>query len=676
MAKEHIFKLAKSLYKQGRFMTRADLAYNLDKFDYGKDSIEITRLVWESWLEHKKDDRILKVFIGNDGVGSLVESFQLHNLVENNDVDAFMEFAQNALIECNDALTELEDELNSVLEKTISTVTKSGILGKVSGTSGVKAVQNEVTTIFDSMSDAKNAYDIACDDVRNVVDVFIELREGVNEIFMKYSLLLSDIFGDSIKTVAPEYFDFNAIEYLDVQGLYSAIELEYNNLSTSCSTLMNSIRESFTNALSNSVTAYKTNGDKTVALAMAGLNLVSHYLNASEQTLILGQELQKFKSLVRKDVTTIKGDMVRLFSIYRLLNEVLIPKSDAFYRYSNGVLMSSMQQISDLFYSDPAIKELALERDALLNDMKELNRTMLDNQTTISYYKSALAECNEMLKVNEGQYNNAKANKPSKPNAILNLITFGSSKKNYNRSIYEWNMAFAPIITSYESMAAEAQLYTKEIATLQSDYEADRNRIITLKSKLTKLSKRISKLVNNQDAIKAQLVKVLKDVFGLLKVGKEILNSGLNDKMIKAVSVEQTDFSLPEKTVQELDKFTDKIKKVTIQHTDDEIEAELMLKAEEFMKHWALMQQMKSLDRQEAEHYEKELSRISDSFSSDFKDIDNKGKALRSVLAKLNLSMSPEDIKSALLMLSDSAGVIISEDELNQFISGDKIIEI
>jgi predicted nucleic acid-binding Zn-ribbon protein len=439
---------------------------------------------------------------------------------------------------------------------------------------------------------------------------------------------------------------------------------------------MNSIRESFTNALSNSVTAYKTNGDKTVALAMAGLNLVSHYLNASEQTLILGQELQKFKSLVRKDVTTIKGDMVRLFSIYRLLNEVLIPKSDAFYRYSNGVLMSSMQQISDLFYSDPAIKELALERDALLNDMKELNRTILDNQTTISYYKSALAECNEMLKVNEGQYNNAKANKPSKPNALLNLITFGSSKKNFNRSIYEWNMACAPIITSYESMAAEAQLYTKEIATLQSDYEADRNRIITLKSKLTKLSKRISKLVNNQDAIKAQLVKVLKDVFGLLKVGKEILNSGLNDKMLKAVSVEQTDFSLPEKTVQELDKFTDKIKKVTIQHTDDEIEAELMLKAEEFMKHWALMQQMKSLDRQEAEHYEKELSRISDSFSSDFKDIDNKGKALRSVLAKLNLSMSPEDIKSALLMLSDSAGVIISEDELNQFISGDKIIEI
>ena len=301
---------------------------------------------------------------------------------------------------------------------------------------------------------------------------------------------------------------------------------------------------------------------------------------------------------------------------------------------------------------------------------------MLDNQTTISYYKSALAECNEMLKVNEGQYNKAKANKPSKPNALLNLITFGSSKKNYNRSIYEWNMACAPIITSYESMAAEAQLYTKEIATLQSDYEADRNRIITLKSKLTKLSKRISKLVNNQDAIKAQLVKVLKDVFGLLKVGKEILNSGLNDKMLKAVSVEQTDFSLPEKTVQELDKFTDKIKKVTIQHTDDEIEAELMLKAEEFMKHWALMQQMKSLDRQEAEHYEKELSRISDSFSSDFKDIDIKGKALRSVLAKLNLSMSPEDIKSALLMLSDSAGVIISEDELNQFISGDKIIEI
>lgn len=68
---------------------------------------------------------------------------------------------------------------------------------------------------------------------------------------------LIDIYGDSIKMVSPDLFDFKRIEWLDVDEMLKYVELEYNKLSENCAVLMGQISDSFRASLQNSLQAYK-----------------------------------------------------------------------------------------------------------------------------------------------------------------------------------------------------------------------------------------------------------------------------------------------------------------------------------------------------------------------------------------------------------------------------------
>ena len=86
---------------------------------------------------------------------------------------------------------------------------------------------------------------------------------------------LIDIYGDSIKMVSPELFDFNRIEWLDVDNMLKEIELEYNRIQEKCGFLITRISDSFRTSLQNSMNAYKStaSSNKTLGLAMAGLGM-------------------------------------------------------------------------------------------------------------------------------------------------------------------------------------------------------------------------------------------------------------------------------------------------------------------------------------------------------------------------------------------------------------------
>ena len=111
-AVEHVYKLAKALDKKGDKMTRADLAYNLESFGFGRDTIELNHIVWEAWQKYDEDQRIRNIFINNDGIGSLVDEYRLHSLVEENEVDQIFGYADNVLKEGKAALDALHSEVN------------------------------------------------------------------------------------------------------------------------------------------------------------------------------------------------------------------------------------------------------------------------------------------------------------------------------------------------------------------------------------------------------------------------------------------------------------------------------------------------------------------------------------------------------------------------------------
>ena len=126
--------------------------------------------------------------------------------------------------------------------------------------------------------------------------------------------------------VSPDLFDFKRIEWLDVDEMLKYVELEYNKLSENCAALMGEISDSFRASLQNSLQAYKSvsNGNKSLGLAMAGLAMLDHYMDASERTNRLKSDLSVFQTSVKHDATRIKADMGRLMVICKTLNDVVI----------------------------------------------------------------------------------------------------------------------------------------------------------------------------------------------------------------------------------------------------------------------------------------------------------------------------------------------------------------
>ena len=60
---------------------------------------------------------------------------------------------------------------------------------------------------------------------RNIAD-FTTLRTDIGTTYQEFAMQLIDIYGDNIKAVAPNLFDFNQVQFLDVDSMLKHTELE------------------------------------------------------------------------------------------------------------------------------------------------------------------------------------------------------------------------------------------------------------------------------------------------------------------------------------------------------------------------------------------------------------------------------------------------------------------
>ena len=183
------------------------------------------------------------------------------------------------------------------------------LLGTIVGTKGVTEVRKETSALFDCYSQLIGNYDGARDSVKVLIADFVTLRSHVCDIYRRYALVLIDAFGDSVKAIAPQLFDFDSIEWLDTQQMTQQmlqnVKLDYDQITEHCSILMSSISESFSQSLKQASNSYRSAGSKQAGLLLAGLNMVSHYIDASSRTTELKGELLTLKNSVKHDVTLI-----------------------------------------------------------------------------------------------------------------------------------------------------------------------------------------------------------------------------------------------------------------------------------------------------------------------------------------------------------------------------------
>ena len=437
---EAIRTIAAKVCKDGETYLRADLAYELKQYGIQTDSTDVSRLVLEAYRYFSNDRNIERAFVTNDCRRPLIEEYQMTDLLDNGKTEDAMTLAQKELDSTSQTLTRLQRDIDTNMQVAAAKAA-SEMMDMVTGTGGAKAVRTEAATLFDRYSRMVGTYHEGEDTVRRNIADFTTLRTDIATTYQEYAMRLVDIYGDSIKAVAPKLFDFSQVQFLDVDSMLKHTELEYNRISDTCSALISEISDSFQSSLRSSVAAYRSagKGNKTLGLAMAGLGMLNHYMQASERTMRLRSDLTTFKTSIKHDATRIKADLGRLLVIYKTLNDVVIPKADLYLRYAAKLMASDINAITDSLYNNVDIQPLEDQLRELLAQMKTLDGEINDHLQNIDVYQSLVSDLTQTLDAKAAGYHDAIARKPSKPFFLVNILTFGQANKNYSRNYAEWD---------------------------------------------------------------------------------------------------------------------------------------------------------------------------------------------------------------------------------------------
>lgn len=675
-------------------MTRADLSYELKSLGIEADSVETGRLVYEAYL-HYNDNSIRNAFLDNDRKRPVVDTYAVCHSAEKGDYRSVNIVSEAHLKQGGNAISSLKENLDTIAGLSSSRGTLN-FMSVLSGTQGAENVQAAAADAYGKYSELVSAYDNAVGCVKTSMTDFVFLREYAEGIFKKYSMALVDIFGDSVKVVAPEIFDFNSVEYLDVKGMLDAVTLEYDTLANSCSLLIGDISEGFSSAVKSSAAIYRETGNRKAGLALAVLNMVGHYLDSSTRTAALKQEFVLFADKIKKDAFTIKGDLGRLTVIYRILSELYIPKAELFCSHVSGVMSSEFEHLVETVYSTEKLKELKQRRDAVLADYHDLKKKMTDDRINMDVYRAGIDSSRRLLEGSRDNYDEAISLRPSKPFFLLNLLTLGASGRRYNRDLSEWYDKYSYAVKFYENRLIDMKMDQEELNRLEAGYSADMATLRKYEAELSAVAREIKPLLNVSGDIKAKVLTHLESVLKLLKAAKDIASSGLDERYMKAVSfAEYKSPELPEKMKSALSDFTDTIRREIHENSmvSGQVRSEMSLSDEEsnildgrsketadkllnLFDECVRLRTLQSASAVSDREYSKKLEELQARFRKDMDDISAQGDVLREILRKANTASDATALKDALFLLSGNDGDIMSAEDFERFLNGEMDINL
>lgn len=704
-----IRNIAAKLCKDSETYLRADLAYELKQYGIDADSIDVSRLALEAYKYFNNDRNIKQAFVTNDSRSALIDEYQLKDLLDNDKPEDAMALASKELTKTSDTLAALKRDIDMNMSLAVAKAA-SGMMDTVTGTGGVKAVRTEASTLFDRYSKMVGTYHEGEDTVRRNIADFTTLRTDIGTTYQEFAMQLIDIYGDNIKAVVPNLFDFNQVQFLDVDSMLKHTELEYNRISDKCSALIGEISDSFQNSLKSSVAAYKSagQGNKALGLAMAGLGMLNHYMEAGERTNRLRSDLSVFKTSIKHDSTLIKADLGRLLVIYKTLNDVVIPKADIFLRYASKLMSSDIKAITDSLYDNAEIRPLEEQRRELLAQLKVLDGEINDHLQNIDVYQSLISDITTTLDSKGASYRDAIARKPSKPFFLLNIVTFGKANKDYNRNYTEWDAVCYPLVREYENYQVDLKLDKDELAAHQSDLNSKQQEQHLVKQKLDEVNKQIRSKINASNDTQLKMLPHLRTVIAMLRLGREIMETKLDKKLTGTVSI--PDFKSTEKLPADIENnlslFTSTLAdnihadrgmaEALLNGVDDyrgvdekdrkyseEDLAQVTEASEQTLQQgMSLLDSALQLKKQQlngklaSAAYDEAFDKIASDFRKQIKGIDNKSAFVREVMRWANLAKNDDERKQALLMLSELSGQNLSEQELKDFINGKKQINL
>lgn len=684
---EAIYKKIKELADEakGSKRTRADVAYDLQM----TDSLEVSRLVWEAYNYYGKDPLIKSTFVNNDNDSSVVDDYELRQLITTGNNEEYFNALSKDLKDGENALTVLDNMLKTKMSEAVTSEINS-LMSIIMGTKGIENVKKEATQAVELYGQLVNVYDEAKSGVKEVTHEFVDLRTEILHVYEKYAQMLVDFYGDSIKRVAPSLFDFDSIEYLDTAQMFEKVKLQYDLLSENCSVMMSEISDGFSNSVMIASQGGNAFGRKG-AVAIAAVEAIKHYLDASEKTVRMKSDLEAFKMNIKKDVTNIKCDYSRLATVYKTINDLYIPKADAYFKFSGKLLSAEFEQMVSTLYAKAGVAELVKERDNVMDEIRVVSEQLNDHKNNLIFYGEQLEHCQEVITEKKDDYENAKSLRPSKPSVIVNVLTFGSADKKYSQKMFKWKGVYGNLVKEYENAIVDEAVYGQDLNYQDDARREAEEKLTQLKAKQKELTDKILKTISVDTDMKKKLASHLEDIIRMLHVGKEILESGLDTKSIKAINIDTFHSNeLPEDIKNAVADFKDFVNEVAPDLKEDvknhmakefnEQELAEMKKvyAESLKLTDALisLEALKEQNQVSSEIYDKELEKIQEEFNSQMAKTDAKADVLGNVLKEINTAPDAETRKKALIKLTERGKTFASEEEFNNFINGTLTINI
>ena len=304
-------------------------------------------------------------------------------------------------------------------------------------------------------------------------------------------------------------------------------------------------------------------------------------------------------------------------------------------------------------------------------------------------------------------------------------MTLGASGRAYNRDIYEWNKACQPVITQYENLQVDVKLDSDELARQQAalkGHQAERGR---LKQALCRQNEVIMKHLRVDQNIRIRMLPHLEAMISLLCLGRQMASTRLDRSLTVPVTVNRQDIRLPEDVSRKIGVFAQAVREnvnvspILVRHMmtsvessqhetamadrhDQAIGGEPATAAESnghdmsgadqgylaasgnravqdaaaFLEAAVRLEAMKVQNRIAEKKYNQELLSLQSRFREYLARIDDRSAVLRKSLQQVNTARNHEELKKGLLSLMDNDCHLISKEELEDFINGNRIIEL
>ncbi|MCQ2200418.1 MAG: hypothetical protein MJZ19_11995 [Paludibacteraceae bacterium] len=705
-----IIEIANNLDSEGEVWTRADLASELKSFGINSDSIEIAKYVFAAF-EKSGNKKLRSAFITNDGVSYLIDDYKTHHFAQQDNSAEMIKNAEATQKETKKSLSELQDKLAVVKNFEIEAKEDSGSLldlikdlDSFTGAKEIAECSAQGKVMFEKYSALKSSYSEAQNDVKAVAKDFVTVRGYVMEILDRQIRALKDVFGDSIVAVAPELFDFSKIEFLDVESMYSQTKLEYDRLSESCPVLMNEVqknfKESFSKSFSLATSGFKQsqNGSSAVvSLALAAINMYGAHIENQNKVATCKNQLESLKQAIDYDASVIATDYTRLSTIFKTINDIYSPSAAAFCRRSEEVLTSDIKEIFRTAYNDPLVKELVNQRKQLIEERIETELKLVDFITNIAHYKAEISKDEFGLKEKANEYNDALKRKPEKPSIVSKVLSLGASSDAYAQNLLAWKESDYPVVEEYEKLKVEIVRDKEELDATQSQLLELRKKIAKINSEISKLDTKINANISISKDDKIKIASRLESVVRLLKTGKQIVESKLDENSMKAVSIEKlSDDKLPSNISANIssfcnqngistnvsEEFVQKVanqENVTISAEDKKAAAIASSKAVAttivLMDNYISLYKKRVSGDIQLEQYREQIESMKAKFESKMKEIDNKADVLAGIVTRINTSSNKDMLREALIELGDTS-FNLSADDIDEIIAGRKRIEI